>query len=77
MEKDVILGLLGSHIPGTFRPIQFHYEGEMGVFFVDDRDIADILKGLSKTITIPNTNFKVSCCRILSHAAGIFTYVLI
>ena len=60
VEKDTLLGLLRTHIPGNFKPIQFQYQGEMGVFYVDDRDVADIIKGVSKTITLPNSNLKVS-----------------
>lgn len=35
---------------------QFRYEREMAVFFVDDRDIADAIKKVTRTITMPNTN---------------------
>ena len=62
IEKTTLLGLLSNHIPGNFRPIQFQYQGDMAVFYVDDRDVADIIKGVSKTITLPDTNLKVSFC---------------
>ena len=60
IDKITLLGLLSNHIPGNFRPIQFQYQGEMAVFYVDDKDVAEIIRGVSKTITLPNTNLKVS-----------------
>lgn len=46
---------------------QFHYEGQMAVFHLKDRDIAESLRKINKTITMPNSNFKVgrSAIRII------------
>lgn len=59
IEKTTLLTLLGNHLPPTFKPFQFHYENEMGVFHVDDRDTAELIKSLSRTITMPNSNLKI------------------
>lgn len=59
MDKATLLTLLGNHLPATFRPIQFHYENEMGVFHVDNHDVADLLRKIHRTITVPESNLKI------------------
>ncbi|XP_025104123.1 nuclear RNA export factor 1-like isoform X1 [Pomacea canaliculata] len=59
IDKAVLLSLLGNHTPGPLSPIEFHYEGQMAVFHLKDRDIAESLRKINKTITMPNSNFKI------------------
>ncbi|KAK7103111.1 nuclear RNA export factor 1-like [Littorina saxatilis] len=58
-DKATLLTLLGNHAPGNFRPIQFGYKGEMAVFYLDDRDVANLMRGVSRRITLPGSNFKL------------------
>lgn len=64
-DKATLLTLLGNHAPGNFRPIQFGYKGEMAVFYLDDRDVANLMRGVSRRITLPGSNFKVCVLVIL------------
>ncbi|KAL8565145.1 hypothetical protein ACOMHN_003932 [Nucella lapillus] len=60
LEKQKLMDLLGSCVPSNFRPFQFAYQGHSAIFFLDDADVADILKRHSKTFNFPNQSQKMA-----------------
>ncbi|XP_076442062.1 nuclear RNA export factor 1-like isoform X2 [Babylonia areolata] len=58
IEKQTLLDLLGKQVPGNFRPIQFTYNSETAVFFLNDRDVADFLRNL-RYLPVPNSDLKL------------------
>lgn len=58
-DKRKLLDLLGSCVPGRFRPYQFAYQGHTVVFYVDDEDVANCLRRNSKAFNLTSQNTKM------------------
>lgn len=57
--KGALLAALSSHVSGNFRPLQFQYQGEMAIFYVDNKDTAFLLRDISRTFNLPDSNIKM------------------